>query len=129
MVIDTNVLYSGLYSASGASFQILCLVEERQLTPVLSTALLFEYEEVLTRNHDALGLTPLDIEDVLDGLCRRGDNRKIHFLWRPQLATSRMTMCWSWLFQVVAWISSRTMSRILVLHPISEFGCFPRANF
>jgi putative PIN family toxin of toxin-antitoxin system len=84
-VIDTSVLYAGLYSATGASFQILSLIEERRLTPVLSTALLFEYEEVLTRDHEALGLSAIDIEDVLDGFCNRGDNRRIHFLWRPQL--------------------------------------------
>jgi len=84
-VIDTNVLYAGLYSATGASFQILSLIEARRLTPVLSTALLFEYEEVLSRDHHVLGLSAIDIEDVLDGFCSRGDNRRIHFLWRPQL--------------------------------------------
>ena len=84
-VIDTNVLYAGLYSATGASFQLLRLVEEHRLTPVLSTALLFEYEEVLTRSHDVLGLSAVDIEDVLDGFCNRGDKRRVHFLWRPQL--------------------------------------------
>ena len=84
-MIDTNVVYSGLYSASGASFQLLRLVEGRLLIPVLSTALLFEYEEVLTRDRDVLGLTPIDVEDVLNGFCNRGDNRRIHFPWRPQL--------------------------------------------
>jgi len=84
-VIDTSVLYAGLYSANGASFQILSLIEERRLTPVLSTTLLFEYEEVLTRGHEELGLSENDIEDVLNGFCKRGDNRRIHFLWRPHL--------------------------------------------
>ena len=79
------MLYAGLYSATGASFQILRLVEQRRLTPVLSTTLLFEYEEILTRDQGLLGLSAVDIEDVLDGLCSRGESRRIHFLWRPQL--------------------------------------------
>ena len=85
-VIDTNVLYAGLYSASGASYEVLRLVEKGRVTPVLSTTLLFEYEEVLRRNRDVLGLSSRDVEDVLDGLCSRGECRRIHFLWRPQLA-------------------------------------------
>jgi putative PIN family toxin of toxin-antitoxin system len=85
-VIDTNVLYAGLYSASGASYRVLRLIERTRLIPLLSTTLLFEYEEVLTRNHAVLGLSSRDVEAVLDGLCSRGECRRIHFLWRPQLA-------------------------------------------
>lgn len=84
-VIDTNVLYAGLYSALGASYRILRLVEQGRVTPLLSTTLLFEYEEVLKRDRDVLGLSDRDVEDVLDGLCSRGECRRIHFLWRPQL--------------------------------------------
>lgn len=85
-VIDTNVLYAGLYSAMGASYQILRRIERGQVTPLLSTTLVFEYEEVLKRGHLALGLSAQDVEDVLDGLCSRAEFRKIHFLWRPQLS-------------------------------------------
>ena len=85
-VIDTNVMYAGLFSASGASYRVLRLIEQGRVTPLLSTTLLFEYEEVLRRNHVVLGLSGRDIEDVLDGLCCRGECRRIHFLWRPQLA-------------------------------------------
>ena len=84
-VVDTSVLYAGLYSAAGASFQILRMIERRRLRPVLSTTLLFEYEEILSRDREDLGLSEADIADVLDGLCNRGENRRIHFLWRPQL--------------------------------------------
>ena len=85
-VIDTNVLYAGLYSATGASYRILHLIEEGAITPLLSTALLFEYEEVLKRNQKLLGLSGRALDDVLDGLCARGECRRIHFLWRPQLS-------------------------------------------
>jgi putative PIN family toxin of toxin-antitoxin system len=86
VVIDTNVLHAGLYSATGASYRVLRLIEDGAVTPLLSTALLFEYEEVLTRNREMLGLTPREIKDVLDGLCARGECRRIHFLWRPTLS-------------------------------------------
>ena len=85
-VIDTNVLYSGLYSATGASYLMLRLIEKGQITPLLSTTLLFEYEEVLKRNQDVLKLSDRAVEDVLNGLCSRGEYRRIHFLWRPQLS-------------------------------------------
>ena len=84
-VIDTNVVYAGLYSANGASFRILRAIQRGRLTPVLSTTLLFEYEEVLKRDRELLGLSDRAVEDVLDGLCRRGEPQAIHFLWRPQL--------------------------------------------
>jgi len=84
-VIDTNVLHAGLHSASGASYQILRLVERGRVIPFLSSTLLFEYEEVLKRNRELLNLSNRAIEDILDGLCARGECRKIHFLWRPQL--------------------------------------------
>ena len=85
-VIDTNVLHSGLYSATGASYQVLRLIEQGRVVPLLSTTLLFEYEEVLKRNQEMLKLSGRAIEDVLDGLCSRGECRRIHFLWRPQLS-------------------------------------------
>jgi putative PIN family toxin of toxin-antitoxin system len=85
VVIDTNVLHAGLYSASGASHQILRRVEHRIVTPILSTTLLFEYEEVLKRNQRSLGLSDGAVNEVLDGLCLLGEPRKIHFLWRPHL--------------------------------------------
>jgi len=86
IVLDTNVLYAGLYSATGASYQILRLIERGQVTPVLSTALVFEYEEILKRNQKLLKLSDRAIEDVLNGLCSQGEPQKIYFLWRPQLS-------------------------------------------
>ena len=85
-VVDTNVLRAGLYSSTGASYQVLRLIERGRVTPLLSTTLLFEYEEILKRHQKALGLANRAIEDVLDGLCARGECRRIHFLWRPALS-------------------------------------------
>ena len=79
------MLHAGLYSATGASFRLLRFIEAGRLVPVLSTTLLFEYEDVLERNRALLELSDRAIEDVLDGLCSRGEPRKVYFLWRPLL--------------------------------------------
>ena len=50
IVLDTNVLYAGLYSASGRSYQLLKAIAEGKARVALSTPLLFEYEDVLKRN-------------------------------------------------------------------------------
>jgi putative PIN family toxin of toxin-antitoxin system len=84
-IIDTNVLYSGLFSANGASFRILQLIDSGKIVPYLSTSLIFEYEEILKRNQRKLRLSLNDIEEVLNAICNRGEQRIIHFLWRPQL--------------------------------------------
>lgn len=83
--MDTNVLFAGLYSASGASFKILELLAEGRLRTVISTPLLFEYEDVLKRNRTMLQLTDDDIEVVLDNLCKFSRHQKVYFLWRPYL--------------------------------------------
>jgi putative PIN family toxin of toxin-antitoxin system len=84
-VIDTNMLYSGLYSAMAASYRILELIDGGRIVPCLSTTLLFEYEEILKRNQKILRLSNKDVEDTLNSICRQGEERRIHFLWRPQL--------------------------------------------
>lgn len=85
VVMDTNVLFAGLYSASGASFKVLQLIAENHLRLVISTPLLFEYEDVLKRNRTMLELTEAEIEVVLDNLCGFSRHQKIYFLWRPYL--------------------------------------------
>ena len=86
VIIDTNVLYAGLYSSLGASHQVLRAIEQDRIRIVLSTTLVFEYEEVLKRDPDVLNLTDQKIETLLDDLCRRGDHQSIYFLWRPCLS-------------------------------------------
>lgn len=85
IVLDTNVLYSGLYSSRGASFKILQAIAEGKLKTVLSTPLLFEYEDVLKRNQSELGLSFLEIEKTLNWFCLKSEHQKIYFLWRPCL--------------------------------------------
>ena len=85
IILDTNVLYAGLYSSRGASFKILQAIEEGKLKIVLSTTLLFEYEDILKRNQVDLGLSNQEIEKVLDYFCLKSEHQKIYFLWRPYL--------------------------------------------
>ena len=85
-IIDTNVLYAGLYSSLGASYQVLRAIEQNRVRVVLSTTLVFEYEDVLKRDPSALDLTDQTIEALLDDLCDRSDHHAIYFLWRPCLS-------------------------------------------
>ena len=89
IIMDTNVLFAGLYSASGASYKVLQHLTEGRLQLVLSTPLLFEYEDVLKRNQSLLGLENADIETILDNLCAFSQYQKIYFLWRPYLPDAK----------------------------------------
>jgi putative PIN family toxin of toxin-antitoxin system len=85
IILDTNVLYAGLYSSKGASFRVLQAIKKDRLKLVMSTTLLFEYEDILKRNQIVLGLSDEEIEKILDYLCLQSEHQKIYFLWRPRL--------------------------------------------
>jgi putative PIN family toxin of toxin-antitoxin system len=89
IVLDTNVLFAGLLSRLGASFRVLELIQDGRVRPALSVPLVLEYEMVLKREADMLGLTFRDVEAVLDFLCGVGRLQSIHFLWRPTLRDPR----------------------------------------
>ena len=84
-VLDTNILFAGLYSKKGASFKVLQAVTSGMIKPTLSVALLFEYEDVLKRNSRQLGFNYREIDSFLDNICLLGSFQKIHYLWRPFL--------------------------------------------
>ena len=85
IVLDTNVLYAGLYSASGKSHQLLRAIDQGRTRIALSTPLLFEYEDVLKRNQSNLNLSDTEVDVVLDNLCALADFQEVYFLWRPCL--------------------------------------------
>ena len=85
VIIDTNVLFAGLYSSTGASFQILRLLNDRKIKPVISTTLLFEYEDVLKREQTVLKLSHKQVDVILDNICALSNFQEIYFLWRPYL--------------------------------------------
>lgn len=92
IVLDTNVLYAGLYSASGKSHQLLKAIAKGRVSIALSTPLLFEYEDVLKRNQVLLGMSDAEVDVVLDNLCAVADFQTVYFLWRPCLPDAKDDM-------------------------------------
>lgn len=84
VVLDTNIIFSGLYSTDGASFQILSKLN-RGFEITISVPLFLEYEDVLMRNRRILGLTTNDIGKFLNYIANIAERKKIYFLWRPYL--------------------------------------------
>lgn len=89
VVLDTNILFAGIYSANGASFKVLQHLAAESFQIVLSTPLLFEYEDVLRRNQAKLGLDDAKIEIILDNLCACSKFQKVYYLWRPFLPDAK----------------------------------------
>lgn len=83
IVLDTNVLLTGLRSRRGASYKLLTMLNDDRCQLNVSTALVFEYEEVLKRERVQLGLSLEDIDALLDGICAIANKRDIFYLWRP----------------------------------------------
>jgi len=114
IIIDTNVLFAGLYSASGASYKLLGLLVSSDFEITLSTPLLFEYEDVLKRNQVLLNLEPTEIEIILDNLCRLAHFQKVYFLWRPYLPDPKDDM--------VLELAVAANSQIIVTHNLKDFA-------
>lgn len=81
IVLDTNVLISALRSQLGASHKLLLLVDSGKFELNLSVPLLLEYEEVSKRlSGGVIALTPSEIDDILDYLCRIANRHAISYL-------------------------------------------------
>ena len=85
IVLDTNVLFAGLYSRTGASFVLLDQLDQHLADIHLSVPLVLEYEDVLKRDVSRLGQTAAGVDAAIDALCVMGKHHKIHYLWRPVL--------------------------------------------
>ena len=85
IILDTSCVFSGLYSSSGASYQILSLVAKGLIIPILSNPLIYEYEDVLKRKCEKLELSLDEIDQFLNGICAVGVQKEVSFMWRPQL--------------------------------------------
>jgi len=82
-VVDSNIIYAGLYSSKGASRQILLDIRENRLVPVLTVALYEEYADVICR--PPLTLSEEESNIVLSLLCKKAQLQEVFFLWRPNL--------------------------------------------
>ena len=68
IVVDSDVVLSGLMSANGASRIILMGVRAAAITPLVNVAIMLEYEAVLKRprNLASTGLTATEVDQFLD---------------------------------------------------------------
>jgi putative PIN family toxin of toxin-antitoxin system len=86
VVIDTNV-FVGACLGVGASNEVVALCLRGEIVPLMATALLAEYEDVLGR--DALfGRSRLDAaerEELLDIFLARCRWTRIYYGWRPNV--------------------------------------------
>lgn len=80
IVLDTNVIISGLQSNQGASFKLLSLLDSKKFQPVISVAVFLEYEEILLKKGL---LKPEDLNTFLLYLYRISHKQNIFFLYRP----------------------------------------------
>ena len=85
VVIDTNILYAGLYSSSGASYQLLRLIRAGKVIPCISVTLAMEYEAVLSARLEELELTKEQLAGFLGYFVAQAERIKIFYLWRPGL--------------------------------------------
>jgi putative PIN family toxin of toxin-antitoxin system len=85
IVLDTNVLFSGLYSQYGSSYALLSEIGRGKFNVHVSVPLLFEYEDVLKRNQKELGLSLEEIDSVIEFLCSAAAPHFLYFSWRPCL--------------------------------------------
>lgn len=94
VTIDTNVIFSALYSNLGVSHQILRLIFEERIELALSPQIYFEYYDVLAREENLakLNLTVEEVEDILDLLALLAQKHSIYFLLRPNLMDEKDNM-------------------------------------
>ena len=64
VVIDTNVLVAAFRSKRGASFRLISLLGDPRWRPIVSVALILEYEEVAKREAGRLGLPEWVVENI-----------------------------------------------------------------
>ena len=86
-MIDTSVLVAAIRSPLGASKALLDAALAGQIEMLISTALVLEYEAVLTRSeHLRVSEFSLqEVEKLLDAICREATEVSIRWQWRPQM--------------------------------------------
>ncbi len=85
IVIDTNVVFAALRSKRGASSKQFSLVRTQKFEIHDSVPLIVEYENVIQRQQEEIGLSLKDVAALIDSLCALAHHHEIYFLWRPSL--------------------------------------------
>ena len=84
VVLDTNVVIAALRSRRGASFAILHRMGQGWV-PLISAALILEYEAVGKREAQLLGIPESTVEAIVHAFCFLGRETDVHFRLRPAL--------------------------------------------
>ena len=113
VVVDSNVLVSGLRSRRGTAFRLLSLVGTGAFTTVVSVPLVAEYEKALRDRKHGLRYSAEQIGGFLDYVCAASDRRKVHFLWRPHFGTHAMR-----------WFSKQPLPEGAIMSSPSTFATF-----
>lgn len=85
IIIDTNVVIAALRSKRGASSKLLSMIGTHKFEIHDSVPLILEYEDVILRQRDEIGLSAREVSDLIDSLCSLSHHHEIYFLWRPSL--------------------------------------------
>jgi putative PIN family toxin of toxin-antitoxin system len=85
IVIDTNIIVSSLRSKRGYSYKLLSIIDDERIKVFISVPVVLEYEDAIKREKSNIRFKKSEIDDFLDFICLIGEQRKIHYLWRPFL--------------------------------------------
>ncbi|HEY3914846.1 MAG TPA: PIN domain-containing protein [Verrucomicrobiae bacterium] len=83
VVLDTNVVLSAMRSQLGASYRLLMTMGHSRWQSVVTSTLMYEYEDVARRPGAAAGLSPQDITNILDMIYQESYRQFVWFSWRP----------------------------------------------
>ena len=86
IVIDTNVILSGLQSDMGYSYRLLSILPDSRFQVCISVPLVLEYEAQLKKHLSKKIFADEDIDDFINYFCAIAERVKIYYLWRPHLA-------------------------------------------
>jgi len=86
VVLDSNVLLSGLKSDAGNSYKVLQALGTNLFEVAISVPLILEYEAILKRYLDRTIYSDQRIGEILDSICSIAIETKVFFLWRPILS-------------------------------------------
>ena len=85
-VLDTSVLVAAVRSAKCASRELLRMVLDGELRPLVSVPLVLEYEAVLTRPEHFAGSGSAEANvEIVRAFCRMGEPVHVSHRLRPQL--------------------------------------------